>query len=322
MMRRTTHISQKPKEVTDDFILRFQRFVIRMRRNRGYDLCHIGNMDETPVWMEMPGNATLDFSGVKDITVSTTGHHKERLTIILGGLADGTKLRPLVLLPGVRPPKPQDIPFGISVYMCGAKKGSWSNADIMKYWLAKIWGVNNRQRRLLVWDTFRGHTTEDVKQQVRGHFNTDLIFIPPGCTGKVQPADVSWNAPFKQHLEELYDEWHFTAPKEFTRYGNPKPPSKPLMLKWIKQAWDLVTPEIIKNSFIKCGISNAMDGTQDDLFNNEDEENFEGFDEAEIQDAEEANANMQAEIQLESDVSDVDSEHEEDFDCDPGSPGH
>ena len=105
VMRRSTHISQKPKEVTDDFILRFQRLVIRMRRNRGYDLCHIGNMDETPVWMEMPGNATLDFSGEKDITVSTTGHHKERLTIILGGLADGTKLRPLVLLPGVRPPQ-------------------------------------------------------------------------------------------------------------------------------------------------------------------------------------------------------------------------
>ena len=144
-----------------------------------------------------------------------------------------------------------------------------------------------------MWDTFRGHTTKDVKQQVRGHFNTDLIFIPPGCTGKVQPADVSWNAPFKWHLEELYDEWHFTTPKEFTRYG-----TKPLMLKWIKQAWDLATPEIIKNSFIKCGISNAMDGTQNHLFNNEDEENFEGFDEAEIQDAEEANANMHVTGQL------------------------
>ena len=65
-----------------------------------------------------------------------------------------------------------------------------------------------------------------------------------------------------------------------------------------------------------------MDGTQDELFNNEDEENFDRFADTEIQDAEEANANMQTEIQLESDVSDVDSEHEQDFDCDPGSPGH
>ena len=81
--------------------------------------------------------------------------------------------------------------------MCGAKRGSWSNAEITMYWLAKIWGVNNRQRQLLVWDTLRGHTTKEVKQKVRGHFNSDLVFVPPGCTGKVQPADVSWNAPFK-----------------------------------------------------------------------------------------------------------------------------
>ena len=105
VMRRTTHISQKPKEVTDDLILRFHRLLIRMRINRNYELSEIGNMDETPIWMEMPGRATLHFSGEKDITASTTGHHKERLTVILGGLADGTKLRPLVLLPGVRPPQ-------------------------------------------------------------------------------------------------------------------------------------------------------------------------------------------------------------------------
>ena len=95
-------------------------------------------MDETPVWLEMPGNSTLDYVGKKDITVNTTGHHKKPITIILGGLADGTKLKPLVLLPGVRPPKPHDVPLGIATDMCGAGKGSWSNEEITKYWLAKI----------------------------------------------------------------------------------------------------------------------------------------------------------------------------------------
>ena len=92
-----------------------------MRRNRDYDLSQIGNVDETPVWLEMPGNFTLDFLGGKDITDTTTGHHRGRLTVILSGLADGTKLTPLVLLPGVRPPKPHEILVGIAVYMCGAK---------------------------------------------------------------------------------------------------------------------------------------------------------------------------------------------------------
>ena len=90
------------------------------------------------------------------------------------------------------------------------------------------------------------------------------MFVPPGCTGSVQPADVSWNAPFKKHLEELYDKWQFSAPKELTRYGNPKPPSKAVLMKWVKQAWDLVTPEIIAKSFKKCGISVAFDGSEQD----------------------------------------------------------
>ena len=38
VMRRITHISQKPKKVTDDLVLRFQRQIIKMRRNRNYDL--------------------------------------------------------------------------------------------------------------------------------------------------------------------------------------------------------------------------------------------------------------------------------------------
>ena len=166
------------------------------------------------MWLEMPGNYILDFVGKKDITANATGHHKERINVILSGLADGTKLKPLVQLPGVRPPKPNDIPYGIVTYMCGAGKGSWSNAEITKYWLAKIWGVNNRKRRLLVWDIFRGHTTDGVEDKVRDHFNSDLVFVSPGCTGSVQPADVSRNAPFNRHLEELYDEWQFSAPME------------------------------------------------------------------------------------------------------------
>ena len=153
------------------------------------------------------------------------------------------------------------------------------------------------------------------------------MFVPPGCTGKVQPADVSWNAAFKRHLQELYDDWQFSAPKEFTRYGNPKPPSNALLMKWVKQAWDMVTPEIIAKSFKKCGISNAMDGCEDDLFDMADyeDEDFEGFSSTDVQDAEVHSANMLGtdNVQYEIDAeSDIDSAHEEDMDYEAMSPGH
>ena len=98
-------------------------------------------------------------------------------------------------------------------------------------------------------------------------------------------------------------------------------------MKWVKQAWDMVTPEIIAKSFKKCGISNAMDGSEDDLFDmadNEDED-FEGFSSTDVQDAEVHSANMLGtdSVQCEIDAeSDIDYAHEEDMDYGPMSPGH
>lgn len=93
--------------------------------------------------------------GANTVSVKSTGKHKMRYTTKLAALADGTKLPVLVLLPGVRPPKQDIIPRGVVIHMCGAGR-SWSNAVITKLWLNRVWGRNNQERRLLVWDTFTG----------------------------------------------------------------------------------------------------------------------------------------------------------------------
>ena len=132
----------------------------------------------------------------------------------------------LFCLPGKRPPKDNEIPRGIVIHICGGRK-SWANEEITKIWLARIWGRNNQSRRLLTWDTFAGHKTAHIKSVVREEYNSDLAFIPPGCTSKLQPADVSWNAPFKRNLEEQYDEWVFSGSVEYTKktaIGDPPPP--------------------------------------------------------------------------------------------------
>jgi hypothetical protein len=75
------------------------------------------------------------------------------------------------------------------------------------------------------------------------------MFIPGGCTSKLQPADVSWNRPFKMHLEESYNEWLFQGEKTYTAKGNMRAPTVAVLLTWIKNAWDKITPEIIRKSF-------------------------------------------------------------------------
>ena len=55
-----------------------------------------------------------------------------------------------------------------------------------------------------------------------------------------------------------------TGPFEFTPAGKKKAPSRNLVLCWIKQSWAEIPAEMVRKSFKTCGISNALDGTEDD----------------------------------------------------------
>jgi hypothetical protein len=52
---------------------------------------------------------------------------------------------------------------------------------------------------------------------------------------------------------------------EKTAGGNLKKPGLSIVATWVKSAWDELPIDMITRSFLKCGISNAMDGTEDDL---------------------------------------------------------
>ena len=103
---------------------------------------------------------------------------------------------------------------------------------------------------------------EKVKTHV-SKLNTDMCLIPGGLTTQLQPADVSWNKPFKTAYRELYNEWMASGRKQYTAAGNVKPPDKLLCLEWVKRAWKRVTEEVVVTSFKACGISNKEDGSED-----------------------------------------------------------
>ena len=217
--RAATHIAQKLPTELEAKRQNFLSFIIRMHKLRDYNLNFIGNMDETPVYLDMPGTKTIDNIGEKTIALKTTGHEKQRVTVMLAGLADGTKLPPVVILKGVR--LPREIPSGIVVEM--APK-SWATEQIILTWLNKVWKKNSQHRRLLVWDAYRPHITPKVKEFVRVNTNTDMAVIPGGCTSKLQPIDVSINKPFKAKFRELYDDWLMNGWVQLTRGGNRKAP--------------------------------------------------------------------------------------------------
>ena len=56
-----------------------------------------------------------------------------------------------------------------------------------------------------------------------------------------------------------------TGEHKFTKAGNLKKPANDLICHWIMEAWNDIPVEMAVKSFEKCGISNALDGSEDDL---------------------------------------------------------
>ena len=213
----------------------------------------------------MVDTSTVDKVGKKTILLKTTGHEKCRYTVVLACMADGTKLPPMLIfkrktLPKVKWPK------GVVVH---AHPKGWMDEQGCDIWLEKVWrqrpgGVRNK-KSLLVWDQFSAHLTPKVNSKVRA-LNTDVAVIPGGLTGILQPLDVSMNKPFKTGLRQRWQSWMASDdPKPCTKGGNLKAPSLDTLAQWVLDSWNEIKSPIIVKSFKKCCISNAMDGTEDDL---------------------------------------------------------
>jgi hypothetical protein len=262
-IRRKTSICQRLPDAYADKVAQFQRHIIRLREKNSYSLSQIGNADQTPVFFDMPLDVTVESKGQKSIPILTSGNEKQRCTVMLTVLADGKKLPPFIVFKRKTLPKGMNFPRGIKVR---AQEKGWMDNHLVMDWINCVWekraGALLRSRNMLVLDSFRGHTMENVKERLR-QGNTDTVIIPGGCTSLLQPLDVCINRPFKTHLRRLYTEWMATAVHETTPTGRVKKPELTLICEWIITVWDSIPENLVINSFKKCCISNASDGSED-----------------------------------------------------------
>ena len=96
--------------------------------------------------------------------------------------------------------------------------------------------------------------------------------------------------------------------KAKTKMGNLKQPTCQDAIDWVSKAWESIKLDTIIHSFLVCGISNALDGSEDDLVS-DDVPSIESAEERECIDSEDA------EEEEDEDVDGVDP-FSEDSDCD------
>ena len=143
------------------------------------------------------------------------------------------------------------------------------NADLMKRYVdyLKRSRTTNGQFNLpalMVYDSFRGHLEESVKNAFHGN-NVDLAVIPGGLTSICQLLDVAINKPFKDTLRKEWHLWMSNGGAGYTTAGNLWRAKISDVCGWVKRSWENISENIIIRSFKKCGISNDLDGLEDDL---------------------------------------------------------
>ena len=129
----------------------------------------------------------------------------------------------------------------------------------------------------MIADVHRAQQTDSVKELLK-KYKTSLVHVPPACTSRVQVVDVLINKPFKDEVRSLLEDH---VGKIFDQYVGGKinaSQRRVLMTKWVGEAWSKVgkMKDSIICSFKKCGLSVALDGSENN------EVNMEGFPEYQI----------------------------------------
>ena len=124
---------------------------------------------------------------------------------------------------------------------------------------------------LLVMDLFKSHNTQEIKDWLRTHGIVPSL-VPGGCTGLVQPLDVSVNRPFKDILKQFIDDTVDLDESQPTPAAGKKDwqsvasKMRVMMTMCVGEAWEIFNREkrdVVIRSFRCLGIALPIDGSCD-----------------------------------------------------------
>ena len=118
---------------------------------------------------------------------------------------------------------------------------------------------------LLLFDNFKGQCTERLLKLLDTNI-INVVLIPPNCTDRLQPLDLSVNKTVKEFLRKCFQKWYALQVCSQLEGKTSKEPvdlrlsvMKPLGAKWLVELHDHMKgkPDIIKNGFKEAGILNC-----------------------------------------------------------------
>ena len=223
-------------------------------------------MDQTPLPFVLDDGKTYNDKGEKEIWCATarSGLDKRQCTVQLTIFADGKpRVRPTIIFrgQGKRVSKTEKM-HGIQGYVSCFKTKLGVTRQSCKAWIDREWSntFTNPHNpcssgKILVADV---HTAQQYRscKDSSGKYKTELVNVPPGCTSRVQPLDVSVNKPFKeevkrQHEKHMSDNLQLYTESKLSAWLE----ACSLDANVIAEAWKEINrnKETVIRSFKKCG---------------------------------------------------------------------
>uniref|UniRef100_A0A3Q3NB40 C2H2-type domain-containing protein n=1 Tax=Mastacembelus armatus TaxID=205130 RepID=A0A3Q3NB40_9TELE len=142
----------------------------------------VGSMDEFSIFIDLNRFNNQDPSAFQ---LFGSSEDRPMFDVALAALSDGTLLPPLLFFRGAPSPVPEGFPKNV---LLEAQQEGFSDQERLQIWIDKVWRprVVFGQSSLLLVDIHRGHLTEAFKNSL-SLVSTDLIFIPSGCSCRLQP---------------------------------------------------------------------------------------------------------------------------------------
>jgi hypothetical protein len=117
---------------------------------------------------------------------------------------------------------------------------------------------------LLVLDQASFHRTTPILNWFQDNFITAAVILS-GCTSLLQPLDTAVNKTFKVLLKKYTEAFTLSHPTlgnaEIQHWSASE--RRILTTKAVAEAWDELPRELVAKSFIDCGISIKLDGSED-----------------------------------------------------------
>ena len=142
---------------------------------------------------------------------------------------------------------------GNLTYHCQEK--AWFDEHVMLDWVKEVLApyVANAPHGIvpiILLDDFTAHKTGQVVDAIQ-HLGIEVEFVPPGCTGMVQPVDVGYNKSLKGKVREQYHEWLFLQDPNVQIPC----PSRRQVAEWIIAARNAISDVTVRNAWRKTGFS-------------------------------------------------------------------